>query len=91
MWAAPYLGPDSDARAEVARLGAAGAVANAATRAALNPLELSKTRAQAAAAARYPPAYPPAYPPDHPAYAYAPMPGAYGVHPAAYAHPGLRA
>ena len=35
---------------QLVRLGAAGAVANAATRAALNPLELSKTRAQAAAA-----------------------------------------
>ena len=48
---APVRKPLQLTSGQLVRLGAAGAVANAATRAALNPLELSKTRAQAAAAA----------------------------------------
>jgi len=47
---APVRKPLQLTSGQLVRLGAAGAVANAATRAALNPLELSKTRAQAAAA-----------------------------------------
>ena len=44
---APVRKPLQLTSGQLVRLGAAGAVANAATRAALNPLELSKTRAQA--------------------------------------------